>query len=70
MKQVEWVETPFVLIGAEKKYPGDKTTFENPEEADMYIQAGWAKCVETGEIGERKPGAAKMTVDSLNQKIS
>jgi hypothetical protein len=68
MRQVEWLEE--VLIGATRYQAGDRTTFENDEEAKMYIDAGWCKCTETGETGERKAGASKMTVDSITQKIN
>ena len=67
-RQVEWVEEPFVMIGAEKKLPGDRNTLPKGE-ADQYIDLGWAKCVETGETGERKPGAVRLKVESIEQTI-
>ena len=60
-RQVEWVESPHVLIGKNKFHPGDRTTLEKTE-ADQYISVGWCKCVATGEIGERKVGHAKLVV--------
>ena len=38
--------------------------------ANTFIGYGWAKCVETGEQGERKPGAVKIDVDSVVQKLA
>ena len=66
-RQIEWVEEPFVMLEKGKQYPGDRATFPKIE-ADLYIDLGWAKCVETGEIGERKPGAVAIKVNEVSQK--
>lgn len=62
VRQVEWVEAPFALIGKSKFYPGDISTLEKSE-VDQYIAAGWCKCVATGEIGERKAGHTTLNVE-------
>ncbi|MEZ0155273.1 MAG: hypothetical protein AB9Q22_10290 [Candidatus Reddybacter sp.] len=67
-RQIEWVEEPFVRLESGDKFPGDRNTLPKAE-ADQYIDLGWAKCVETGEIGERKPGAVALKVDSVEQKL-
>lgn len=67
-RQIEWVEEPFALIEKEQKFPGDRSTMPKFE-ADQYISAGWAKCVETGETGERKPGAVALKVQDVEQTI-
>lgn len=61
-RQIEWVEDPYAQIGKTRFYPGDVSTLIKAE-ADQYINAGWCKCKETGEIGVRKAGHVKMQVD-------
>lgn len=39
-------------------------------EADEYIGLGWAKDPETGETGERKPGAQRIKVENASQQVS
>lgn len=62
VRQVEWVEAPYALIGKSKFYPGDISTLEKSE-VDQYIAVGWCKCVATGETGERKAGNVKLNVN-------
>lgn len=69
MRQIEWVEEPFVMIGKTKRYAGDKDTLED-EEAAEFIRVGWAKCVETGERGERSTKPTKIKVDNFIQTVS
>lgn len=45
-----------LLDGAVEYFAGDIKSFEKSK-ADRWIGLGWAKCVETGEVGERKAGA-------------
>lgn len=45
-----------LLDGTIRYYKGDIKSFPK-EKADRWIARGWAKDVETGEQGERKPGA-------------
>lgn len=47
---------------------GDIKTFDD-DIAQMIIDHGWGKDVDTGESGTRTPGAKKLTVDSVIQKL-
>lgn len=51
-------------IGTEVYYRGDIKSFPKAE-ADEYVRMGWAKDIETGEIGERVPGARPINVQSV-----
>ena len=55
-------------IGTQTYYQGDIKSFPKAE-ADEYIRLGWAKCVETGDTGERKPGSAPINVQDVVQKV-
>lgn len=48
---------------------GDIKSFDE-DVAQMIIEQGWGKDVETGEQGERKPGSVKLNVDSVVQKVA
>ncbi len=61
-RQVEFVEEGGVKIGKLTFFPGDTFTFPKAE-ADQYINFGWCKCKETGEIGERVAGNVSLSVD-------
>lgn len=52
-------------VGTQTYYAGDVKSFPK-NEADEYIRLGWAKDVETGETGERKPGAASLNIDGIS----
>lgn len=65
VRQIEWLEAPFALIGRSKFYPGDISTLDKSE-ADQYIAVGWCKCVATGESGERKAGNVKLDVQNTH----
>jgi hypothetical protein len=52
--RVEFTET--VKIGTQTYEAGDCLSFPD-DEAQRYVDLGWAKNPETGEQGERKPGA-------------
>lgn len=67
MRKIEFTEDK-VLIGSMAYYAGDVKSFPKAE-ADEYIRVGWAKCCETGEQGERKPGAQSISVDSVVQSV-
>lgn len=56
-------------IGTQTFYAGDVKSFPK-EEADEYVRLGWAKCVETDEQGERKPGAQKLNIQNVVQDIA
>jgi hypothetical protein len=55
-------------LGTVTYYAGDIKSFPKAE-ADEYIRLGWAKCCETGETGERKPGAEPINVQSVLQTV-
>lgn len=67
MRKIEFTET--VRIGRETFSEGDRKSFP-PEEAQQYIDLAWAKDPETGEQGERKPGAnGPIVPDSVKQTV-
>lgn len=65
LRKIEITE-PELKLGTNTYYAGDIKSFPKAE-ADEYIRVGWAKCVETGEQGERKPGAQSIDIDSVTQ---
>lgn len=50
-----------VRLGTTQHETGDICSFEESE-ATQYINLGWCKCVETGEVGELVPGSAKLLI--------
>ena len=66
-RQIEFTEEK-CRIGRETYYKGDRKTFPK-EDADEFIRVGWAKCVETGEQGERKPGQQSINVSNVTQTV-
>ncbi len=67
VKQVRFV-VPVVLRGV-KYIEGDVKGFPL-EDADRYIDAGFAECIKTGERGELVPGARySATPDKLEQQV-
>ena len=54
-------------LGTETYYKGDTKSFPKSE-ADEYVRLGWAKDAETGETGERKPGAQRIDVHKVVQQ--
>jgi len=68
MYQIEFIEEPFCKVNGQNVYPGDRKTVSK-EERDAYVsQMGWAKCLATGETGERKPGAQELNINSVGQE--
>jgi len=67
MKKVEILEQ--IKEGVVTRHEGDTVSLDN-DLANAYINAGLAKCVETGETGTRKGGAVKLTVNPLIIKTS
>jgi hypothetical protein len=59
LRQIEFKEP--VLLGAHRYETGDRASFPTDEAAE-YIKLGWASCVQTGETGERVPGAKPWTL--------
>ena len=64
--KVEVVEPDGFMDGAIKREEGDVFTTINGEE---YVRLGWCKNIETGEQGERKPGAQSIQVQDLTLKL-
>jgi hypothetical protein len=58
-----------LLLGTQTYYAGDIKSFPKAE-ADEYIRVGWAKCVETGEQGDRKPGSQRIDVQNVSQTVA
>ncbi len=67
LRKIEITEEK-LLLGANTYYAGDVKSFPKAE-ADEYIRLGWAKDVETGETGERIPGAQTINVQAVTQRI-
>ncbi len=64
---IEWTED-LVKIGRQEKHRGGRD-FVNEEEFQLYVhQLGWAKDPLTDEQGQRKPGAVKLSIDSVLQE--
>lgn len=55
MRLIEFTET--VRLSGGREYQEGSRDFFAPENAQQYINLGWAKDPETGEQGERKPGS-------------
>ena len=67
LRKIEITEEK-LLLGSQTYYAGDVKSFPKAE-ADKYIELGWAKCCETGEQGERKPGAVALNIASVSQTV-
>jgi hypothetical protein len=71
-KKVEVVEPngvrgwAFKADGVER-YEGDVFTHPNGQH---YIDLGWCKCVETGEVGERKTGVSKLQPHNVKTPLT
>lgn len=52
--------------GVNEYVKGDILTLDVGK-ANQWIACGWAKDVETGEQGERKPGASKLDIQNIKQ---
>ncbi len=64
--KVEVVEPNGFMDGAVKREEGDVFTTVNGAE---YVRVGWCKNFETGEQGDRKPGAQSIEVQNLTTKL-
>lgn len=62
LRRVEIVSA-VLKLGEITYYAGDVKSLPRSE-ADSYIALGWAKDHDTGETGERVPGAQRLNVDS------
>lgn len=67
MRLIEFKET--VRIDATEYVAGDRKSFA-PDVAAEFIRLGWASCVETGETGERVPGAQSLRVNNIETVVS
>lgn len=68
MLKIEILEQPFILDGKEKRYFGDVLTLEK-NKAQLWIDLGWAKDLETGESGKRVAGATKLNPDNTKAVV-
>ena len=66
-KKIEFTEA--VKIGVMSFDEGDTKSFPTAE-AEEYMKLGWAKCCETGEQGERKPGVHNLEVHSVVPSVN
>lgn len=66
LRRIEVVEPGGFLDKGIKRNEGDVYS-EDPDQAQYYIDLGWAKCVETGEQGERVEGPNKIYPKSTIQ---
>ena len=53
MRRIEVVEENGFMDGSIKREQGD---IFSSVMGDEFVRVGWAKCVETGEVGERVEG--------------
>jgi len=67
MRRVEIVSER-LLDGYNEYFAGDVKSLPKPK-ADEWIRLGWAKDPETGEQGDRKPGAVKIDVDAITTAV-
>lgn len=65
MRKVEITED-VLNDGTETYRRGDVKTLDD-DKAAQWIGYGWAKDYETGEQGERKPGAQPIKIHDVNQ---
>lgn len=70
--RIEIVEEDGIKSGANHHLKGEVLVSGDEGQEFKYrswVQAGLAKNVDTGEIGERKAGAVKLDVDSIHQEM-
>ena len=66
-RKIEFLEA--VRLGDDQFEPGDSLSFDKAL-AGQYISMGWAKCAETGETGDRVPGAQPIQVQPVVQQAN
>jgi hypothetical protein len=64
-KMVEIMETQ-IKDGTVVYYKGETCSLPT-EQADKWISLGWVKCVETGQLCERVPGAVRL--DAIPNRV-
>lgn len=67
-KRVEITEVTGVRLGRLVLAEGDVVSLD-ADIADLIIQSGWGKNAATGEQGERKEGAQRLTAQDVITKI-
>jgi len=67
LRRVEITEEK-LRVGRETYYAGDVKSFPKAQ-ADEFVELGWARDVETGEQGDRKPGAAPIKPDVVISRV-
>ena len=70
-RKIEWMEEGgkdgVTKIGSMELVKGDIVRVNDTEHNNYVYITGWAKCLETGDQGERKVGAVKLDVDPVIQ---
>ncbi|MCJ8293352.1 MAG: hypothetical protein MJK15_03005 [Colwellia sp.] len=69
LKKIEILEVNGIKEGIVHRQCGDICSIDK-DLANAYIGAGLAKCVETGEVGERVEGVSKIKIDKITTIIS
>ena len=68
-RKIEITEPGGFLHGSDRFNEGEIRIVEEPW-ASEFIRLGWAKCADTGETGERKPGHQALQVHDTVQTMS
>ena len=69
LRKIEILEEGGIKEGVNHRQCGDVCSIDKAL-ADAYISAGLAKCVETGEVGERVEGVSKVSIKNVTTIIS
>ncbi len=67
-KRVEITEHTGVKLGRLVLSEGDVVSLDS-DIADLIVSSGWGRCMATGEQGERKEGAQRLSVADVITKI-
>lgn len=69
LRKIEILEKGGIKEGVNHRQKGDICTIDE-NLANAYIEAGLAKCVETGEVGERVEGVSKVSLEKVTIPMS
>ena len=69
LHKIEILEKNGIKEGINHRQQGDICSID-ADLARVYIDAGLAKCVETGEVGERIEGVSKIKIDKITTIVS
>jgi len=69
LRKIEILEKGGIKEGVIQRQLGDICSIDH-DLATAYIKAGWAKDIETGEVGERVEGVSKIKIDKITSIIS